>query len=350
MMKRDSGFRNVKFWVEHISGKKTTKDHLLLLNYYCKACAIASRVEFRNHNCLLLKNFFACINNSMTLEWSSCRKTNWFGQKWESLPWRQSFLQRDSFPRATVLHKPPQRGSLSGDAVLQELTAPAWIPHRQQILPEILLQRGLLSAGHSSHQELALAWSIHGLQGTATCSNVGSSMGCRWLSAPPRASMDCRGTACLTIVCSMGCRGISPPVPGAPPPLLHWTWCLQGCLSPFPAPFSQTPCSVFTLTTLSQRHHQLCWQAQLWPAAGPSWSQLELALCNTETAPADVFSLRPLLQVHPPELLNKFNQDLFKNLTSEITTTVPYRKTDSSVSCLFLRFLFLKKWFLCSWP
>jgi len=44
------------------------------------------------------------------------------------------------------------------------------------------------------------------------------STGCRWRSAPLWTSMDCRGTACLTMVFSMGCRGISAPVPGSPPP------------------------------------------------------------------------------------------------------------------------------------
>lgn len=40
-----------------------------------------------------------------------------------------------------------------------------------------------------------------------------------------------QGTACVTMVRSMGCRGISAPGPGAPPALLHWPWCLQGCFS-----------------------------------------------------------------------------------------------------------------------
>jgi len=52
-----------------------------------------------------------------------------------------------------------------------------------------------------------------------TCSGVGSSRGCGWRSAPPRASLGCRGTACLTTGCSTGCcRGTSAPAPGAPPP------------------------------------------------------------------------------------------------------------------------------------
>ena len=58
----------------------------------------------------------------------------------------------------------------------------------------------------------------HSLLRASTCSGVGSSTGCRWISAPPWTSMGCRGTACLTMVFTMGCRGISALVPGAPPP------------------------------------------------------------------------------------------------------------------------------------
>ena len=53
---------------------------------------------------------------------------------------------------------------------------------------------------------------------TSFCSGVGSSTGCRWISAPPWTSMGCKGTACLTMVFTTGCRGISAPAPGAPPP------------------------------------------------------------------------------------------------------------------------------------
>ena len=52
----------------------------------------------------------------------------------------------------------------------------------------------------------------------STSSRVGSSTGCRWMSAPPWTSMGCRGTACLTVVFIVGCKGISAPAPGAPPP------------------------------------------------------------------------------------------------------------------------------------
>jgi len=34
-----------------------------------------------------------------------------------------------------------------------------------------------------------------------------SSMGYRWISAPPWTSMDCRGTTCLTMVFSTSCKG-----------------------------------------------------------------------------------------------------------------------------------------------
>jgi len=48
---------------------------------------------------------------------------------------------------------------------------------------------------------------------------MGSSLGCRWVSAPPWTSMGCKGTTYLTMVFSTGCRGISAPTPRAPPPL-----------------------------------------------------------------------------------------------------------------------------------
>ena len=63
----------------------------------------------------------------------------------------------------------------------------------------------------------AFPWG-HSFFQASTCSSVGSSMGCRWISAPPWTSMGCRGTACLTMVFTMDCRGISAPAPGAPPP------------------------------------------------------------------------------------------------------------------------------------
>ena len=137
-----------------------------------------------------------------------------------SLPWEsvlhkllqcRSFTQADSF-QELLLH-----GSFPQGAVLQEQTAPARVsrgvtsPARKlppcaplstdlQVLPGACSSTGF-PRGHS------LLWE-------PTCSGVGSSMGCRWLSAPLWTSMGCSGTACLTMVLPMGCRGIW----GAPPP------------------------------------------------------------------------------------------------------------------------------------
>ncbi|KAM9590480.1 uncharacterized protein ACIBXB_005736 [Morphnus guianensis] len=154
-------------------------------------------------------------------------------------------LQRGSFPRAAVLHELLQHGSFPRCAVLQAQTAPAWAPHGvtspaskpapwaplstdPQVLPGACSSAGF-PRGHSPLRE-------------PTCSGVGSSTGCRWISAPPWTSMDCRGTACLTMVFTTGCRGISAPVPGASPPppssltlvsaglfLLHVLTPLSGC-------------------------------------------------------------------------------------------------------------------------
>jgi len=54
--------------------------------------------------------------------------------------------------------------------------------------------------------------------GASTCSSMGSSMDCRWISPPLFISTGCRATACLTMVFIRGCRRISAPVPGPPPP------------------------------------------------------------------------------------------------------------------------------------
>ncbi|KAK4815745.1 hypothetical protein QYF61_006783 [Mycteria americana] len=85
-------------------------------------------------------------------------------------------------------------------------------PMGSQVLPENLLQCGLLSMDLRSCQEPApvraplhgpqvlsgacsSAGSLQGhsfLQGTSTCSGVGSSMGCRRISSPPLTFMGCR--------------------------------------------------------------------------------------------------------------------------------------------------------------
>ncbi|KAK4812344.1 LOW QUALITY PROTEIN: hypothetical protein QYF61_017121 [Mycteria americana] len=60
------------------------------------------------------------------------------------------------FPKPVALHGVV----VTQGAVLQEQTAPVWVPHGSEVLPEDLLQcglqRGLLSMGHSSCQKPAL--------------------------------------------------------------------------------------------------------------------------------------------------------------------------------------------------
>ena len=67
------------------------------------------------------------------------------------------------------------------------------------------------------------------------------------------------------------------------PLLPHWPWCLWDvsllfadlCLSQLLQSFFYPYSKMF-----SQRYHQLHWWAQLWPAVGPIWSQVELLSCK----------------------------------------------------------------------
>ncbi|KAK4818526.1 hypothetical protein QYF61_014362 [Mycteria americana] len=96
-------------------------------------------------------------------------------------------------------------------------------PVGSQVLPANLLQCGLLSPRvHRSCQEPAPAWASHGVTvsfgctpapawgppwpAVDICSTVGLH-GLQWISAPPWASMGCRGTACLTTAFTSGCKG-----------------------------------------------------------------------------------------------------------------------------------------------
>jgi len=68
----------------------------------------------------------------------------------------------------------------------------------------------------------------HSLLQTSTCSGVGPSMGCRWISAQQWISTGCRGTACLTMVFHHRLQGILCSGTWSTSfPLLHWPWCLQ---------------------------------------------------------------------------------------------------------------------------
>jgi len=78
--------------------------------------------------------------------------------------------------------------------------------HRSIVPGRSLLQRGL-PTGSQLPSDIPLL-----------CRGVPST-GCRWISAPLWASMDCRGTTCLTMVFITSCKGrLSAPVSQEPPP------------------------------------------------------------------------------------------------------------------------------------
>ena len=135
-----------------------------------------------------------------------------------------------SVPRETVLHELLQRVLPMGYS--SSRTAPAWVPCMgcspsgadcSSVGPprgHKPCQQTCFGVGSSLHratgpQVLPGACSSagfprgHSVLRASTCSGVGSSTGCRWISAPPRTSMGCRGTACRTMVFTTGCRGIS---------------------------------------------------------------------------------------------------------------------------------------------
>jgi len=120
----------------------------------------------------------------------------------------------------TVLHKLLQRESFPWGAVLQEQAAPAWVPCT--VTSPASKPAPAWAPLSTGPQVLAGACSTTGFpQGYSllrapTCSGVGFSMGCRWISAPPWTSMGCRWTICLTRIFSTGCRRISALAPGAP--------------------------------------------------------------------------------------------------------------------------------------
>jgi len=79
---------------------------------------------------------------------------------WETV--LHKLLQCESFPRAAALHKLPQRGSFARGAVLQEQSAPAWVPHGVTSAASKSLK--LLSPQVCrSWQEPAPAWAPHGV-------------------------------------------------------------------------------------------------------------------------------------------------------------------------------------------
>ena len=127
----------------------------------------------------------------------------------------------------------------------------------------------------------------HSLLQASTYSGVGSSQGCRWVSAPPWTYIGCSGTACPTMVFTRGCRGITALVPGAPHSspssltLSSATLFLSHILTPLSC-FKMPFCRFFFFSNmLSRRHcHHHRWACP-WPTADLSWSRLALALSDT---------------------------------------------------------------------
>jgi len=126
---------------------------------------------------------------------------------WETF--LHKFLQRESFPWVEVVHKLPQSGSLPWGAVLQEQAAPARFPNG------ITSQQTCSSMGSSLHGSTGPARNLlqRGLP-TGSQPLLGihlpqcgiASRGYRWISSPSWTSMDCRRTACLTVVFITSCK------------------------------------------------------------------------------------------------------------------------------------------------
>ena len=128
------------------------------------------------------------------------------------------------------------------------------------------------------------------------------STGCRWRSSPPWTSMDCRKTACLSMVFIMRCKGrLSVPscrAPLLPPPssltLVSAEFFLSHSVTPLSSlPFHRSFFFPF-FNMLSQRHYHCCKLAWSWAVVGMSWSQLTLAVSDTGEA-SHRFSQKPLL-------------------------------------------------------
>jgi len=141
-----------------------------------------------------------------------------------SFPWtaaRHELLLHGSFPWGVVLHKLHQCGSLPRGAVLQDQAAPVWVLHGFTIPAS----KPAPAWGPLSTVTLVLpgAYSStgspqgHSFLQASTSSGMGS---LPWL----QGHMDCRGSACLTMVFIMSCkRRVSAPAFQAPPPPSFFT-------------------------------------------------------------------------------------------------------------------------------
>lgn len=156
--------------------------------------------------------------------------------------------------------------------VLQEQTASAWVTHGLQ-----LLQRICSGMGHSPQAAAAF--------GACPCAPACSPpWPALWILPPLWSTTGCRETTNFTVVFSRGCREISVPVPGAHPSLLHWSVCLQGCLSHiFLVSLSQVPHSIFTLSKIC--YHRGATNIGGWPSFSQQWVHLRTSwnhLCLTQ--------------------------------------------------------------------
>ena len=178
-------------------------------------------------------------------------------------------------------------------------------PAGSQVLPANLLQRGLLSPwGHRSCQEPAPARASHGVT-----ASFGHPPALVW--GPPWAAggyLLHRGPPWAA--------GGQPASPWSSPGAAGESLCSGAWSTSSPSFFTDLGvcrvvfltysnsslwlqllfCSNFSpfLNMLSQRHYHRCWWARPWPAAGPSWSRLALALSDMGEASSS-FSQKPPL-------------------------------------------------------
>jgi len=158
-------------------------------------------------------------------------------------------------------------------AVLQEGAAPVWVSHG--VTSPAKKPAPLWAPLSMDPQVLPGACSSTGLStGSQPPSGIHllrcgvPSTGCRWISAPPWTSMDCRMTTCLTMVFIMSCKGrlSTPTFQASPPPLpssltlVSAELFLSQSLTPLSLPSRFTAEFFFFpfLNMLSQRHYHRC--------------------------------------------------------------------------------------------
>nr|XP_054496082.1 nascent polypeptide-associated complex subunit alpha, muscle-specific form-like isoform X1 [Agelaius phoeniceus] len=193
-------------------------------------------------------------------------------------------------PPETLLHELLQGEFISRTAALHKLLQLPHSPMGSQVLPGPCSSVGSSLHGFAGPCQVpAPAQVSHGVPAPAQAPPAPArappgAAGASLLSGP---SMGCRGPA-ASPGAAQGISGQSAPAPGAapaPPPALPWG--VQSCSSHVFSPCSSlltvtpTPSPIF-LNLLPQRCYRHFQLAQPWPAAGASWSWLELTLWDTE--------------------------------------------------------------------